>query len=250
MKVLNQSRCIIFIWVALLPLTACGQKKAGQVTDQATNNIYQYKASQSSDGTGKYYMGREIAQVMGHLGAGWLERPEREQEERTDLLLNALALKPTDVVADIGAGSGYFTFRISKLVPQGKVLAVDIQQEMIDILNTTKQKQEINNVETVLGTITDPKLQANTVNLALFVDAYHEFSHPREMMSAIVKGLKPGGRVALVEYRAEDPNVPIRPRHKMTIAQVRKEMEAVGLTLIETSDVLPQQHLLFFQKKP
>lgn len=228
---------------------ACAQKKTEKNQATQADSIYQYKASQSGDGTGKYYMGREIAQVMGHQGASWLERPGREKEERTDILMKALEMKPTDVVADIGAGTGYFTFRMSPLVPQGKVLAVDIQQEMIDYLNENKAKQKAVNVQPVLGTIQDPNLPAGSVDLALFVDAYHEFSHPREMMQAIVTALKPGGRVALVEYRAEDPNVPIRPRHKMTLAQAQKEMQAVGLTLKNTSDALPQQHLLFFEKE-
>jgi ubiquinone/menaquinone biosynthesis C-methylase UbiE len=235
-----------FLW---LSQAACGQKKkAPESSDPETAETYENKPSQSPDGTGKYYMGREIAQVMGHTGAEWLERPEREQEERTDALLQALSLQPDDVVADIGAGTGYFTFRISPLVPQGKVLAVDIQQEMIDLLEANKVKKKAPNVETVLGTFSDPKLPAGSVDLVLMVDAYHEFSHPREMMEVIAEALKPGGRVALVEYRAEDPNVPIRPRHKMTVAQARKEMEALGLKWIQTSDVLPQQHLMFFEK--
>lgn len=240
---------ILFLSVCLSQL-ACGQKnKANQAIDESSKGkIYQNKPSQSADGTGKYYMGREIAQVMGHTGAGWLERPEREKEEKTDALLQALNLKPDDVVADIGAGTGYFTFRMSPLVPQGKVLAVDIQQEMLDYLEENKAKNNAPNVEPVLGTISDPKLPAGSADLVLMVDAYHEFSHPREMMEAIVGALKPGGRVALVEYRAEDPDVSIRPRHKMTVAQARKEMEAVGLKWLQTSDVLPQQHLIFFGK--
>lgn len=241
---------VYFLLFLLCSQGACAQKRSDAAKSKPiqADSVYQYKASQSADGTGKYYMGREIAQVMGHQGAGWLERPGREKEERTDILLQALELKTTDVVADIGAGTGYFTFRISPLVPQGKVLAVDIQQEMINYLNENKAKQKATNVQAVLGTIQDPNLPDNSVDLVLFVDAYHEFSHPREMMQAIVEALKPGGRVALVEYRAEDPDVPIRPRHKMTIAQATKEMEAVGLKLKNTSDVLPQQHLLFFEK--
>lgn len=235
------------LFYLLLAHTTCGQKKA-PTTQAKTDSIYQYKASQSADGTGKYYMGQEIAQVMGHLGAGWLERPEREKEERTDQLLQALQLKPNNVVADIGAGTGYFTFQISPLVPQGKVYAVDIQQEMIDFLEKNKAANKAPNVTPILGTISDPKLPDERVDVVLMVDAYHEFSHPREMMQGIVSGLKKGGKVALVEYRAEDPNVPIRPRHKMTVAQARKEMAAVGLTWVETVDVLPQQHLMFFQK--
>lgn len=240
----------LFFITLWLSHTACAQKKkSAEANDQsATEEIYQYKRPQSADGTGKYYMGREIAQVMGHTGAGWLERPEREKEEGTDALLRALRLRPGDVVADIGAGTGYFSFRMSRLVPQGKVLAVDIQQEMTDYLEENKAKHNALNVEPVLGTISNPKLPAGNVDLVLMVDAYHEFSHPREMMEGIVQALKPSGRVALVEYREEDPNVPIRPRHKMTVAQAIKEMEAVGLKWVETSDVLPQQHLMFFQK--
>lgn len=240
----------------VLLLTGCGRNNARQTAaadttasvDRAdTTGYYQYRDA-AYDGIGKVYMGREIAQVMGHLGAGWLERTEREQEERTDLLLDALDLRPTDVVADIGAGTGYFTFRIAPSVPQGRVLAVDIQPEMIDYLNAGKQKNKAPNVTPVLGTITDPKLPANGVDLALMVDAYHEFSHPREMMDNIVRALKPGGRVVLVEYRAEDPKVAIKERHKMSVAQVRKEMEAVGLSFEKVDKSLPQQHILFFRK--
>ncbi|MBC8151778.1 MAG: class I SAM-dependent methyltransferase, partial [Bacteroidetes bacterium] len=196
---------------------AQSQTTAAGTTTADTSGYYQYKDG-SRDGIGKFYQGREIAEVMGHLGADWLERPERQQEERTDLLAAALALKPTDVLADIGAGTGYFSFRLAQDVPQGKVLAVDIQPEMIQYLNDNKKKNKAPNVTPVLGTITDPKLPANGVDVALLVDAYHEFSHPREMLGAIVKSLKPGGRVVLVEYRAEDPNVPIKELHKLSIA--------------------------------
>ncbi len=210
-----------------------------------TTDYYQYRDA-AYDGIGKVYLGREISQVMGHLGAEWLERPDREQEERTDLLADALALKPTDVVADIGAGTGYFSFRLAKLVPQGRVLAVDIQPEMIAYLNDNKRKNNAPNVEPVLGTITDPKLPANSVDIALMVDAYHEFSHPREMLDAVVKALKPGGRVVLLEYRAEDPAIAIKEHHKMTVIQAEKEMKAVGLKLQKNDSRLPQQHILVF----
>lgn len=218
---------------------------ASTTTAADTTGYYQYKDG-SRDGIGKFYQGREIAEVMGHLGADWLERPERQQEERTDLLAAALALKPTDVLADIGAGTGYFSFRLAQDVPQGRVLAVDIQPEMIQYLNDNKKKNKAPNVTPVLGTITDPKLPANGVDVALLVDAYHEFSHPREMLGAIVKSLKPGGRVVLVEYRAEDPNVPIKELHKLSIAQATKEMKAVGLKLVKSDERLPQQHVMIF----
>jgi ubiquinone/menaquinone biosynthesis C-methylase UbiE len=202
----------------------------------------------SSDGIGKVYMGREIAQVMGHLGAGWLERPDREREEQPTKAIELMALKPTDVVADIGAGTGYFSFRIAKKVPKGKVLAVDIQKQMLDIMNRIAKREGVMNVEPVLGTIEDPNLPEAGVDLALMVDAYHEFDHPREMMVAIVKALKPGGRVVDIEYRGEDPDVEIKPHHKMTEAQAIKEMTAVGLRHVKTFNDLPQQHLMIFKK--
>ena len=202
----------------------------------------------SRDGIGKVYMGREISLVMGHRGVGWLEREGREREERTDLLLDSLELAPDAVVADIGAGSGYFSFRLATLVPAGKVVAVDIQPEMLEIVERRKRDGGVDNVETVLGSETDPGLPAGAVDAALLVDAYHEFSHPREMMEALFTALVPGGRVYLVEYRAEDPTVPIKPLHKMSERQARRELEAAGLRFIENRDPLPQQHLLVFEK--
>lgn len=213
----------------------------------AETPVYQTRPA-SRDGIGKIYQGREIAQVMGHLGAGWLERPSREVEEQPQVLIDHLNLKPTDVVADIGAGTGYFSFRIAPLVPQGKVLAVDIQPEMLEILDALKQENQITNVEPILGSDTNPHLPPNSVDLALFVDAYHEFTYPQEMMQAIVKALKPNGRVILVEYRGENPFVPIKKLHKMTQKQVKKELATVGLTWQETQGFLPQQHVMIFGK--
>ena len=212
------------------------------------DTMYKTRPSRNPNGTGRFYMGREIAPMMSHGGVGWLERPEREREERTDLLLKELTLEPNDVVADIGAGSGYFTFRLAPLVPNGTVLAVDIQPEMLDIIQDSAIAKGVQNVQTILGETDDPKLARGAVDLVLLVDAYHEFSHPFETMTEIRKALKTGGRVALVEFRGEDPSVPIKPLHKMTVAQAIKEMKAVGLEWIETRDVLPQQHLIFFGK--
>ncbi|MEX0269218.1 class I SAM-dependent methyltransferase [Leptolyngbyaceae cyanobacterium UHCC 1019] len=217
--------------------------------NSSTGSTYEQRANHSPDGIGKFYMGREIAQVMGHLGAGWLERPTREREERPQQLINSLNLKSTDVVADIGAGTGYFSFRMATLVPNGKVLAVDVQPEMIEILNGLKQEKRIETVESVLGSVTNPNLPLASVDLAIMVDAYHEFDHPREMMSAIAQALKPSGRVVLVEYRGENPLVPIKPLHKMTQRQARKELASVGLNWLETKDFLPQQHVMIFGKK-
>ena len=217
-------------------------------TMASDNAIYQERSNHSSEGIGKFYMGREIAKVMGHEGAFWLERPSREAEERPSKVVNALNLKPTDIVADIGAGTGYMSFRIAPLVPQGKVLAVDVQPEMLDIINFMKKEKNITNVEPILATIKDPNLPTASVDLALMVDAYHEFEYPREVMEALVKALKPGGRVVLVEYRGENPFILIKALHKMTQKQVRKEMSAVGLQWVETKSFLPQQHLMVFQK--
>ncbi|MBI3881069.1 MAG: class I SAM-dependent methyltransferase [Verrucomicrobia bacterium] len=211
---------------------------------------YQQLKPANADGIGKFYLGREIAHVMGHQGAEWLERPEREEEERTDLLLPALKLRPGDSVADIGAGTGYFSWRLAKEVgPKGKVFAVEIQQEMLDLLQTNVTKRGVSNVVSVLGTITDPKLKPASLDLVLMVDVYHEFDHPHEMLANIAKALKPGGRVAFVEYRAEDPTVPIKRLHKMTQDQVKKEASVHPLEWVETLNILPRQHIIVFKRK-
>ena len=221
-----------------------------QAVVQADTSGYETAPPRDPNGIGTYYMGRQIAHVMGHEGASWLERTGRRQEEGTDLLLKELKLKPTDVVADIGAGTGFFSFQLAKKVPKGAVLAVDIQPEMMTALQANKHKLKISNVRPVLGSTTSPALPPDSVDLVLIVDAYHEFDHPREMGRAIRRALKPGtGRLALVEYRAEDANVPIKRIHKMSVEQARKEMAAVGLEFVETVETLPQQHLLLFRRK-
>jgi SAM-dependent methyltransferase len=227
-------------------LSACAreQSAAGPAT---ADDVYTYRPS-ARDGIGKVYQGREISFVMGHLGAGWLERPEREQEERTDLLLANLAIEADSVIADIGAGTGYFSLPMAARAPRGRVLAVDIQPEMLAIVTSRAKAAGLANVEPVLATETDPRLPAGAVDVVLMVDAYHEFSHPYEVMQGVVRGLKPGGRVVLIEYRAEDPGVPILTLHKMSETQARKEMKAVGLDWVETRDFLPQQHYMVFRK--
>ncbi len=248
----NCPRLLISALLALsLTLPACARERgppaAATVPLAAPDQVYT-ETGASPDGIGKVYEGREISFVMGHLGAGWLERPTREAEERTDLLLDNLPLEVDDVVADIGAGTGYFSVPIAARVPGGRVLAVDIQQEMLDIIASRTQSAGVRNVEPLLATETDPRLPPGSVDLVLIVDAYHEFSHPREVMTGIVKGLKAGGRLVLIEYRGEDPSVPILALHKMTQAQARREMAAVGLEWVETKDVLPQQHFMIFRK--
>lgn len=214
---------------------------------KADEEIYAAKEP-SRDGTGKVYMGREIAQTVSSHAISWLERRDREAEEKPSLVMQHLGLRPDDVVADIGAGSGYFSFLLAALVPQGKVLAVDIQPEMLEFIEGRKKLKKVANIEPLLGTIADTRLPEGEVDLVLMVDAYHEFSHPREMMESIVKGLAPGGRVVFLEYRGEDPAVPIKPLHKMTVKQVTREMDAVGLRFVEVRDFLPIQHFLVFKK--
>ena len=213
-----------------------------------TNSYYREKAIHNPDGIGKYYMNREIAQVMGHQAMMWLERPSRETEEQPNTTVEKLDLQPDDVVADIGAGTGYFSFRLAKKVPAGKVYAIDIQSEMLDALSFLKQKNNITNVETILGQEDNPNLPPESIDLAFMVDAYHEFAYPREMMEGIVQALKPGGRVVLLEYRKENPMIMIKPLHKMTQKQVKKELKAVGLKWQTTKEFLPEQHFLVFSK--
>jgi ubiquinone/menaquinone biosynthesis C-methylase UbiE len=207
---------------------------------------YEYRKNHDPDGIGKFYQGREIARVMGHEGASWLERTARLKQERTDRAVKALHLRPTDQVADLGAGTGYFSVRMAAELPQGQVYAVDLQPEMLDYLN--QRQQQFPNLIPIQGSATNPNLPANRLDLALLVDAYHEFEFPQEMMQGVVQALKPKGRVVLLEYRAENPLVLIKPLHKMSQQQVKTEMAAVGLTWQATVDRLPQQHLMIFQK--
>ena len=219
----------------------------GVDTVLADDNRYELKKA-SRDGIGKFYMGREISHVMGHRGAMWLERPERVREERTDLLIQSLPLSDKSIVADIGAGTGYFSFRMAERVPEGAVLAVDIQQEMLDIIEARKANGAPANVESVLGDEKNPNLADASVDLILIVDAYHEFAYPYEMGMAMARALKPGGLLVLIEYRGEDPSVPIKKLHKMTEEQAKQEMETVGLEWLRTGDFLPQQHFLVFKR--
>ncbi len=193
--------------------------------------------------------GRHYAGVMSADGAGWLTRPERESEEHPDEALKAIGIAKGSTVADIGAGSGFMTLRLAKLVgSKGMVYAVDIQQRMLDLLQENLKKQKIGNVETVLGRIDDPKLPPQSTDLVLLVDVYHEFSEPQKMLRHIREALKPDGRLVLLEYRGEDPSVPIRPEHKMTVAQVRAELEPEGYRLDQVKENLPRQHILIFRK--
>ena len=237
-------------WAALLSLVAaCGGAAEHSAPAGAAEPHYETRALHDPDGIGKVYLGREIAHVMGPGGVPWLERPEREAEERPQLLIEALAIKPGQTVADLGAGSGYYSFRIAALVgKQGKVLAIDVEPRMLRIIAERARREQIANVVTVLSTASDPNLPANTIDLLFMVDVYHELEFPLEMMLGVRKALKPGGRVALVEYRAEDPDVMIKPLHKMTERQIIRELTAAGFRHEQTISTLPLQHLVIFQK--
>ena len=237
--------------VAILVLGA--SSAAGQdppVTDRKDGR-YEWRARHDPNGIGKFYMGREIAHVMGHAAASWLERPEREEEENPKKLIELLKFKEGEVVADIGAGSGYYTFRMAKLVgPKGKIMAVDIQKEMLDIIRGRMKKEGLENIEPVMGEEADPKLKDESVDTILLVDVYHEFAFPYEMTEKMVKALKPGGRIVFVEFRMEDEKVPIKLVHKMSEKQVIKEMaEFKELKHASTSDKLPWQHVITFTKE-
>lgn len=230
-----------------------GDESSTAVADpDSSADRYQMRADHDPNGIGKFYMGREIAHVMGFAGAGWLERSSREEEERLTLLVRSVHLKPGEVVADIGAGSGVISMRMAEmLLPDGKVLAVDVQDEMLDLLKANCEKFGITNVEPVKGTQKSTGLKHASIDMAIMVDVYHEFEFPHEMMRDIAEAMKPGGRVIFVEYRKEDPTVPIKEVHKMSQVQVRKEIEQpeFGLKWTETVHVLPRQHILVFTKQ-
>tara|TARA_R110002072_G_scaffold303069_2_gene492764 strand:+ start:121684 stop:122442 length:759 start_codon:yes stop_codon:yes gene_type:complete len=228
--------------------TAQNEKPATKTDDEGR---YSWRENHDPNGIGKFYMGREIAHVMGFAGARWLERTEREDEERLTLLVRSLKLKPGMIVADIGAGSGVISMLMAEqLLPDGKVMAVDIQQEMLNRLADNCKKRGVTNVIPVKGEAKSPNLKPGSVDLIILVDVYHEFEFPYEMTLEMSKSLKPGGRIAWVEYRKEDRTVPIKLVHKMSEAQVKREasQEGLGLKFVETIGVLPRQHIVIFEK--
>jgi len=194
--------------------------------------------------------GRHIAGVMSAAGSDWLDRPEREEEEHPDQALQAIGIRRGMVAADVGAGSGVMTFKMAKLVgPSGKVYANDIQPQMLEILQTRAQRDKITNVQTVLGTVSDPKLPAGAIDLILLVDVYHEFSQPQAMLDHMREALKANGRLVLLEYRKEDPTVPILPDHKMSVSEVKAEVEPEGFQFDQVIEVLPRQHIIIFRPR-
>jgi SAM-dependent methyltransferase len=247
------SRLFIAPWLCFILISTA---PAFQFSAYAADETEHTKASpyalgkKTPDGLGLYYFGREIAHYMTHVGAPWLDRPERDAEERPDLLLAALALKPGDIVADLGCGSGYFSWRLAQAVgPNGLVYGVEIQPEMLALLNAQMKNRQITNVIGIIGSTDNPHLP-QSVDLAIMIDVYHECSRPAEYIAAVCRTLKPNGRLVLVEYRREDPQVPIKIIHKMTEAQIRLEMSVQQLEYVKTVKSLPRQHLIIFKKSP
>jgi predicted methyltransferase len=229
--------------VALVAATAAAQEILRPVKPAPAG-----PAEKASPGLTRY-MGREIAQTMHFAGAPWLTRDSRDREEEPAKLMKALDLKAGQTVCDLGCGNGFYTLRLADAVgPTGRVLAVEIQQEMLDLLARRAAKTEHKNIVPILGTVADPKLPENACDLVLLVDVYHEVDHPVEVLAGIRKGLKPSGRMVLVEFRAEDPNVPIKPEHKMSKAQILKEIPANGFKLVREFDELPWQHVMYFER--
>src|ERR1041385_4878669 len=243
-------KALRFLTGLLLALCAIAVAQSTNSPSRKPDEHYEFRKEHDPNGIGKFFMDREIAYVMGHQAADWLERNEREQEERPERLLRALKIKAGSVVADIGAGTGYYTRRLAKLVgPAGIVYAVDIQPEMLELLTNKMAELKIGNVKPILGTNTTPNLPKASVDLILLVDVYHEFDLPYEMALSMTAALKAGGRLVFVEFRREDPNVPIKLVHKMSEAQVRKEMSLQKLRWHETIETLPWQHIIIFQKE-
>lgn len=240
---------ILLIQIVFIVYTASCQSPESKVNSESRPNSIYKSGQQTRDGTGKYYLGREIAQVMGAAGAGWLERSEREKEENTRIAIDKMPLSANSVVADIGAGSGYYSFAIAKKIPEGKVYAVDIQDGMLQLLRQKKDKGQVKNVEIIKGSESSPNLPDNSIDLAIMVDVYHELAYPHEMLQALKKALKSEGQILLLEYRAEDPSIPIKPLHKLSVVQANKEMQANGFEIAEDGEFLPIQHFLLYSKK-
>lgn len=248
-------RAGILAWLVLLgPSVGWAQdqadsKDSGTATETKPRAKAKVRARRGQGRPGQF-MGRPIADVMSYLGAQWLFRAERVIEEQPEKMLDSLEIQPGMVVADVGAGAGYNTLRIAKRVgPKGTVLATDLQPEMLAMLRENAQAAGVSEVvRPILCTQTDPKLPESAVDLILMVDVYHEASDPDTALEGWKKALKPGGRIVFVEYRAEDPTVPIKPEHKMSVAQVRKEVEPHGLVFRESKEFLPWQHVIIFEK--
>ena len=233
---------LLLLLAILMSLYQC----SGQ--DASANGKYTFKKG-DPNGIGKWYMGREIANVMGFQGMDWLDRPEREEEENTSKLLRNMEIDAGDAIADIGAGSGYHVFKMALIAKKGLIYAIDIQDEMLTELRKKKENGNVKNVRIIKGGDKSINLQENSLDKVLMVDVYHEFNYPVEMMASIKKSLRPGGKIFLIEYRGEDDRVPIKKVHKMTEEQAIKEMQAAGMKLERNIGNLPWQHCIVFGKE-
>lgn len=238
--------CFHFLLIFLFTLTlaACGQVEKRPKEKQT----YTFENG-DPNGIGKWYMGREIAHVMGYQGINWLERSEREKEENTSQLLKNMNIQPGDTIADVGAGSGYHAFKMARLVTDGFVYAIDIQPEMLQAISKKQLEQQVDNIQTVQGSEKSINLRANSVSKILLVDVYHEFNFPKEMIESMHDALTADGKIYLIEYKAEDPEIPIKRIHKMTQKQAIKEFEASGFKFVTNIENLPWQHCLIFTKE-
>lgn len=236
-------RTAIILCLCLLSFYNC----KSQTDDRTEDSLYTYKKG-DVNGIGKWYMGREIAGIMSYRGISWLERASREKEENTSKLINNLGIEPTDTIADIGAGSGYHSFKMASKAKEGLIYSVDIQEGMLEAISEKKKETGVQNITIVLGNDKSTELPDNSVDKVVMVDVYHEFSYPLEMLLSIKKALKPGGKIYLLEYKAEDPKIRIKRVHKMSIAQATKEFEAAGFKLERNIDNLPLQHCMIFSK--
>ncbi|WP_299156341.1 class I SAM-dependent methyltransferase [uncultured Christiangramia sp.] len=235
---------LFLLLLLALTMTACGQT----IKDNTDEKTYTFKDG-DPNGIGKWYMGREIAHVMGYQGINWLERSDREKEENTSQLLKNMNIRPGDTIADVGAGSGYHAFKMAKLATEGFIYAIDIQPEMLQAISVKQSEQQVNNIQTIQGSEKSINLDGNSVSKILLVDVYHEFNFPKEMIESMHKSLTSDGKIYLIEYKAEDANIPIKEIHKMSEKQAVKEFEASGFRLEQNIENLPWQHCLIFVKE-
>ncbi|HMI02681.1 MAG TPA: class I SAM-dependent methyltransferase [Pedobacter sp.] len=238
-----------FFKILVLLVLAVPALKTSSAFAQKKDSVYTYKTP-SANGTGKVYMGREIAGIMSFDGMAWLERNSRSKEENTDLAISRLPVSKNGVVADIGAGSGFYTFRIAPKVSGGKVYAVEIQDDAVAYLKNKATELKTDNVTVIKGAEKSPNLPDGSIDLAIMVDVYHELLYPKEFLQAIKRALKSKGKLLLLEYKQEDPAVAIKPEHKMSVSQVEKELTANGFHLVQNGQFMPIQHFLVFEKLP